>query len=483
MTPIPSIPQKVVRITSGAPQDGSEVMPVTITVGTAGDMELQADGSWAIEVPEKPTRPIDLTMGSEFADDGWRAAGATIVRGLNTVIEHHPVRAKKHLVQITVPETATAENLRSLAIGLTVGGHTFVTTNRRRPAKVRRVHVVLPAGRETATLERALDAGSALGAATSLSRDLANAPANVKSPEWLATQARNVVQGIEGVKIRLRDEAWLKDKGFGGILAVGKGSTRPPYLIELVWDPEVVGKKRKRQTVVLVGKGVTFDTGGISIKPSQGMDTMRTDMTGGASVIAAFRTLAQRQVPRKVVALIPTAENMVGGNAYRPGDVVEHYGGITTEVSNTDAEGRMLLADAISYGTKKFKPGVIVSIATLTGAAKVALGLRTGAVFAKNWGVGVKLARRGSAVGERWWPLPMPDYLEESVDSTIADVRQTPKGPGATTAAMFLRRFSRDVPFVHLDIAGPGRAESTYDEVTPLGTGFGARTLIQWLMR
>ncbi|HJF12224.1 MAG TPA: leucyl aminopeptidase family protein, partial [Corynebacterium falsenii] len=114
---------------------------------------------------------------------------------------------------------------------------------------------------------------------------------------------------------------------------------------------------------------------------------------------------------------------------------------------------------------------------------KVALGLRTGAVFAKNWGVGVKLARRGSAVGERWWPLPMPDYLEESVDSTIADVRQTPKGPGATTAAMFLRRFSRDVPFVHLDIAGPGRAESTYDEVTPLGTGFGARTLIQWLMR
>lgn len=491
MTPIPKIPQRVTTVTCGLRAEGNEVMDVAIAVadsgpGAQGGVELQADGTWLATVPGKPTRPLDLTDGPEFADDGWRAAGARIVARLNKVIAGHPVRAKKHLVQVTVPHDVTAENLRSLAIGLTVGNHTFVTTNKRRPAKVRNVHIVLPDGRDMTALSEAVALGADLGAATCLSRDLANAPSNVKTPEWLANTAKKVIDetsGIEGVKIRLRDAQWLEEKGFGGVLAVGKGSANPPMLIEMVWDPEKVGIKRRRQTVVLVGKGVTFDTGGISIKPAAGMDSMRTDMTGGASVIAAFRMLAKRQVPRKIVALIPTAENMVDGKSYRPGDVVEHYGGITTEVSNTDAEGRMLLADAISYGAKKYKPVAVVSIATLTGAAKVALGLRTGAVFAKDWGVGVKLARRGSAVGERWWPLPLEDYLEDNVDSKVADVRQAPKGPGAITAALFLNRFTRGVPLIHLDIAGPGRAESSYDEVTPLGTGFGARTLVQWLMR
>ncbi|HIW96670.1 MAG TPA: leucyl aminopeptidase family protein [Candidatus Corynebacterium gallistercoris] len=490
MAPTPSIPQKVINFSAGEALEGSEIIAVRIVRGAqAADPQITAEGVWEVTVPQQPSRPLDLTDGKEFADDGWRGAGGALVRRLNKVVEHHPVRAKKHVVQVELPEEVTAENVRSLAIGMTVGGHTFKTTNEKRGAKVRRVHVVLPgagkgnAGDKQQQLADAVHAGAALGAATCLSRDLSNTPSNVKSPEWLAKKAKKLVGDMEGVKVRLRDAEWLKTKGFGGILAVGQGSSRPPMLIELVWDPEEVGKKRKRPTVLLVGKGVTFDTGGVSIKPSKGMETMITDMTGGASVIAAFRELARQQTSRKVVALIPTAENMVGGNSYRPGDVVEHYGGITTEVANTDAEGRMLLADAISYGTRKYKPAMVVSLATLTGAAKVALGLRTGAVFAPEWGAGVKLSRRGSAVGERWWPLPMPDYVEDAVDSAVADVRQAPGGPGATTAAMFLRRFTRGVPFVHLDIAGPGRAESTYDEVTPLGTGFGARTLVQWLRR
>lgn len=484
MTPIPSIPQPVVSVTFGGPSSsmqGSEVIDVAVVPAAPRTVELQADGSWMVGVPEDSTPMLDLTSGPEFSDAGWRAAGASIIRRLNTVIEGHPVRAKKHVVQISLPNTATAQHVRDLAIGLTVGGHTFVTTNRKRPAKVRVVHVVAATELNLELMEAAALRGAALGEATCISRDLANAPSNVKTPEWLAQQAKQLVKDIPGVSVKVRDEEWLASKGFGGVMAVGGGSANPPRLVQMVWDPETQGVKRRRNTVLLVGKGVTFDSGGVSIKPAAGMDTMRTDMTGGASVLAAFRLLAMMQVPRKIVALIPCAENMVDGAAYRPGDVVEHYGGITTEVSNTDAEGRMLLADAISYGCKKFRPSTVVSMATLTGAAKLALGTRTAAVFAPTWSRGVKIARRGAVVGERWWPLPLPAYLEEAVDSTVADVRQAPKGPGATTAALFLRRFTRDTPHIHLDIAGPGRAEKSYDEVSPVGTGFGARTLVQWL--
>ncbi|WP_426718769.1 leucyl aminopeptidase family protein [Corynebacterium auriscanis] len=487
--PIPSIPQRVVELTAGERLESSEIIEVSILSSDAAQspgMEIQADGSFVYGL--KGSRPalLDLTHAEDFEDDGWRAAGADIVRRLSTLIQGHPVRAKKHLVQVSVPANVSADKLRSLAIGMTVGNHTFVTTNKRRKPKVRRAHIVLPGNGKSATSEHlanAVKTGARLGAATCLARDLANAPANVKSPEWFARQAKKAVNDIEGVKVRIRDEEWLQQKGFGGILAVGQGSVRPPRLVELVWDPERIGQKRRRKTVVLVGKGVTFDTGGISIKPSANMDSMRTDMTGGASVLSAFQALAEMQVPRKVVALIPMAENMPSASAFRPGDVIEHYGGLTSEITNTDAEGRLLLADAVNYGARKHKPAAVVSIATLTGAAKVALGLRTGAVFAPDWGVGVKLSRRGASVGERWWPMPTPEYVEDDVDSKIADVRQCPPGPGATTAAMFVRRFTRGVAHVHLDIAGPGRAEGIYDEITPLGTGFGARTLIQWLSR
>ncbi|RAV32179.1 leucyl aminopeptidase family protein [Corynebacterium heidelbergense] len=492
MVPVPVIPQAIPQVTFGERASGSEVLDVRICERSQGGpgVELAADGVWDVFVPGEPRQVLDLTEGAEFNDAGWRGAGAQLIRRLNTVIAGHPVRAKKHLVQVEVPSGAVAAQVRSFVIGVIVGGHTYRISNERSQPRVRNVHFTLAgslAGAAKASRSRVLDkavsAGVRLGAATCLSRDLANTPSNVKSPQWLARQAKSVIEGIDGVKVKLRDQQWLEDKGFGGILAVGRGSEHPPMLIELVWDPERVGIKRRSGTVVLVGKGVTFDTGGYSLKPSAGMQTMRTDMTGGASVIAAFRELATAQVPRKIVALVPTAENMISGGAYRPGDVVEHYGGITTEVTNTDAEGRMLLADALSYGGKKYRPTTLVSLATLTGAAKVALGLRTGAVFSEDWNTAVKLARRGAAVGENWWPMPQPAYLRAEVKSALADVSQTPKGPGAITAAMFLREFTRGIPLIHLDIAGPGRAESEYNEVTPLGTGFAARTLVQWLGR
>ena len=491
MSPIPKIPQPTPTLRFGDAIEGTEVIDADIEYPSdrQGGVQLNEKGRWIVPISGTPTKVNDLNDGAEFSDDGFRGAGAHLVRRMNKLVEGNPVRRKRHMIQVTLPEGATPAQVRSLVIGMVVGGHRFVTSNRRQLVTVRDINIVpiLPAGAEGQAqrdkLAKAVEDGRRLGEATSLSRDLSNAPANVKSPEWFARRARKAVAGIPGVKVRVRDVNWLRDKKFGGILAVGEGSSRLPYLVELVWDPERVDQRRLRSTIALVGKGITFDTGGISIKPSAGMDLMRTDMTGGASIIAAFRALAQMQVPRKVVAVIPMAENMVSGSAYRPGDVVEHYGGITSEVSNTDAEGRMVLADAVSYVAKKHRPRAIVTIATLTGAAKLALGLRTGAVFSSKWSAGVKLARRGAVVGEQWWPLPQPKYLEAEVDSKIADVRQAPRGPGASTAAMFLRRFTRGVELIHLDIAGPGRADHTYSEVTPVGTGFGARTLVQWIAK
>jgi leucyl aminopeptidase len=279
----------------------------------------------------------------------------------------------------------------------------------------------------------------------------------------------------------VRDETWLAEQGFGGVLAVGGGSARPPRFVELSWKP-----KAKVPHVVFVGKGITFDTGGVSIKPADGMHLMRTDMSGGAAVIAAVEAIARLKLDVRVTGLVSCAENHVSGSAYRPGDVVRHYGGRTTEVTNTDAEGRMVMADALAYAVDRLKPDLLVDVATLTGAMKVSLGLRTGGVFASTDLVASRVLSAGAAAGERWWRMPLGSDLSsvaaefaESVHSQIADVRQCPPGPGGIAAAMFLREFTDGLPWAHLDIAGPARADRNYDEVTAGATGFAARTLVE----
>ena len=237
--PIPSIPQKVAEVTAGERLESSEIIEVAIVSSDAASshgLTIQADGSFVYGLSESQPALLGLSHSKDFHDDGWRKAGAEIVRRLDTLIQGHPVRAKKHLVQVSVPEDASADNLRSLAIGLTVGNHTFVTTNKRRKPRVRRVHVVLPGSGKSATaghLENAVTTGARLGAATCLARDLANAPSNVKSPSGSRVRLKSCQQ-YRGVKVRIRDEEWLQHKGFGGILAVGEGSSRPPRLVELV---------------------------------------------------------------------------------------------------------------------------------------------------------------------------------------------------------------------------------------------------------
>jgi leucyl aminopeptidase len=374
--------------------------------------------------------------------------------------------------QVLLPEDVTAEQAAAFALGLALGGYKFKVTGDAPAARTKSVLLVTSVDVADAVAEAMI-----LATATALTRDLANTPSNVKDPAWLAGTAARLAAGVTGLTAEVRDEKWLAEQGVGGVLAVGGGSARPPRFVELTWRPR---GSSKASHLVFVGKGITFDTGGISIKPAAGMHLMRTDMAGGAAVIAALLAIAALKLPIRVTGLVPCAENHVSGSAYRPGDIVRHYGGKTTEVGNTDAEGRMVLADAMTWAVRKHSPDVLVDVATLTGAMKVSLGVRTGGLFATSDELAARVIKAGEQVGEAHWRMPLLEDVAEAVRSEVADVKQAPGGPGAIAAAMFLREFTGDRPWIHLDIAGPARAESTYDEVVPGATGFAARTLVRF---
>jgi leucyl aminopeptidase len=401
----------------------------------------------------------------------YRKTGAALVRAVNAALADDVDNGGKafRAVQVALPEEASDEHVTELALGLLLGGYRYKVSGEDPKPVVRTVRLV---AENPGAFGELVSRAAALAAATALTRDLANTPSNVKTPAWLADTASRVAG--PRVEVTVRDEKWLAAQGFGGVLAVGGGSARPPRLIELAYKPSGPAKH-----LLLVGKGITFDTGGLSIKPADGMHLMRTDMAGGAAVIAAVRGIAALGLPVRVTALVPAAENHVSGASYRPGDIVRHYGGKTTEVANTDAEGRMVLADALAYGIKRFSPDYVVDAATLTGAMKVSLGLRTGGLFASDDALAALVSAAGSRVGEAWWRMPLVEDYAENVRGEFGDVRQTPGGPGGITAALFLREFTEGLPWAHLDIAGPARSEKNYDEVVPGATGFAARTLVE----
>ncbi|MFI7678775.1 leucyl aminopeptidase family protein [Actinophytocola sp. NPDC049390] len=407
----------------------------------------------------------------------WRTAGAALTKALNARIaqDADAGRSPERTVQLELPSSVGPDEVGELVCGLRLGGYRYAVTAEAAPPVVRTIRLVTP----DAALDEPVRRAAVLAQATALARDLANTPSNVKDPAWLARMATRTAGKVADVVVR--DEKWLAEQGFGGLLAVGGGSARPPRFAELTWRPSA-----KAPHVVFVGKGITFDTGGVSVKPADGMHLMRTDMAGGAAVIAAVEAIARLGIDVRVTGLVSCAENHVSGSAYRPGDVVRHYGGRTTEVTNTDAEGRMVMADAIAYAVERCKPDLIVDVATLTGAMKISLGLRTGGVFASTDEVAAQVLAAGAAAGERWWRMPLgsdvgsvADEFAEAVRSEIADVRQCPPGPGGIAAAMFLREFTGGLPWAHLDIAGPARADRNYDEVSAGATGFAARTLVE----
>jgi leucyl aminopeptidase len=363
------------------------------------------------------------------------------------------------------------DQLTALVEGLALGCYRF--TRATSPRDDRPAVIELCGATDSGALAR----GRQTADAVAWARDLANTRSGEKSPEWLGEQAGAVLTPL-GVSVTVHDEAWLAERGFGGVLAVGGGSAKPPRLIEATWRPRDAAPGRH---VVLVGKGITFDTGGINRKVGTGMTTMYTDMAGGAAVLAAVHLVAAQRVPVRVTALVPSAENALSGSAYRPGDVVRHVGGRTSEIHNTDAEGRLVMADALAYAVARLRPSALVDVATLTGAMKVALGVRTGGLLANSGELADALLRAGDAAGEPLWRLPMPVDYESLLDSDVADATNAPGNPGGITAALFLRAFVGDVPWGHLDIAGPGRAGKDDGLLAQGATGFGARLLARWI--
>jgi leucyl aminopeptidase len=308
-------------------------------------------------------------------------------------------------------------------------------------------------------------------------RDLVNTPSNTKNPAWLAAEAGERLAGLDDVTVRVLEPDDLRAGGFGGVLAVGGGSATPPRVIVASYRHPAAGAEH----AVLVGKGITFDTGGINRKPGDSMTSMYTDMAGGAAVLGALSAVAEARLPVRVTALVPLAENAFGGASYRPGDIVRHVGGRTSEITNTDAEGRLVLADAIGYAAARLRPSAIVDIATLTGAMKVALGLRIGGLFATSDDLAAELAAAGTRTDEPLWRLPMPAEYLDSLDSPVADAVNAPGNPGGVTAALFLRPFAGQVPWAHLDVAGPARAAKDDGPMSRGATGFGARLLAAWV--
>ena len=397
-----------------------------------------------------------------------RAAGAAV----RALLEARPPGSTADMrIALALPARDSAE-AGAVALGALLGGYSF-RRYRSEPAP----------GASLALLAHASDAAPAvqlaqvLADAVALVRDLVNTPPSDLVPATFAARAEQVAAD-SGLAITILDESALADAGYGGILGVGQGSVNPPRLVRLEHAPE-----RASRSLVLAGKGITFDSGGLSLKPAKSMEAMKSDMAGAAAVLGAIQAIAALRLPVRVVAYLPLAENMPSGSAQRPSDVLTMFGGTTVEVTNTDAEGRLVLADVLAASAAD-SPDILIDVATLTGAQIVALGPRVAGVMSNDdalRGAVVDAARRA---GEAMWPMPLPAELAKGLESAVADLTNLPadsRGGGMLIAGLFLQKFVPDgVRWAHLDIAGPAFNDSAPHGYTPKGgTGAATRTLVQ----
>ncbi len=362
--------------------------------------------------------------------------------------------------------------IEALVQGLILGTYRFGTYKAApESTKLTAIHVVAKGGARAAA---AVDRGIAVATAMVLVRDLVNTPGGDLTPKAFAAEATRVATEA-GLEIEVLDKAAIRKAKLGGLLGVNRGSAQEPRFVKLTHRPE--GKPRG--SVALVGKGVTFDAGGLSIKTATGMEWMKTDMAGAATVLGAMSLVPALAPKVQVTAYLPLTDNMLGPDATRVGDVLTARNGTTIEVLNTDAEGRLILADALSLAVED-EPDAIIDLATLTGAVIVALGERTAGVMTNHDGLKQRVLDAADDAGEAMWPLPLPEHLRKGLDSEVADLRNIGAGPygGALTAGLFLREFVGDVPWVPLDIAGPADTTAAWDENARGGAGFAVRTLV-----
>ena len=428
----------------------------------------RSEAIWIDLEREAPASVLALGLGSGTPSEVRRSAASAArrVRGTDDVL----VLATRGL---------DVSAIRAFTEGLFLGTATPTWASSPPPAPPARVRLAVS---DVSVGQRAIAAGQQHAGATLAARIMIHTPSNIKDPAWMADRAQEVAAAA-GLTIRVWDEADLAREGFGGLVAVGAGSVRPPRLVQLGWEPQ---GSRDARHVVLVGKGITFDSGGLSLKPPDMQVGMKTDMSGAAAVCAVMGALAKRAPEGlRVTGLLCLAENLPGASATRPGDVVTHHGGLTSEVVNTDAEGRLVLGDGLDYAVNDLAADVVVDIATLTGAATLGLGRRYAALFSNSDALAAELAAAGEAAGESMWRMPLHSEYSTLIASEVADQANAESrpgpGPGAITAALFLQRFVGSTPWAHLDIAGVGRSDAERDDLPKGGTGFGARALLRWL--
>jgi len=380
-----------------------------------------------------------------------------------------------HLGGLHLKEKEAVWMLQYLARHLTVAAYRYTATvSKPKPAmKLARLIVNTHGAVQSRTATSALREGKSIGLGVNQARNLANLPGNICTPAYLASQARKLARSHAGISVTVLEEKKMRELGMGSLLSVSAGSEQPAKLIVMQYK----GAKAADQPYVLVGKGITFDSGGISLKPGAKMDEMKFDMGGAASVLGTLLAVAELELPLNVVGIVAAAENMPSGSATKPGDVVTSMSGQTIEVLNTDAEGRLVLCDALTYA-ERFKPAAVIDIATLTGACVVALGSHATGLFTKEESLAEELLSAGIETHDRAWRLPLWDDYQDQLKSNFADIANVGgPGGGSITAACFLSRFTQKYPWAHLDIAG-----SAWDSTPKGATGRPVALLTRYLM-
>ena len=411
-----------------------------------------------------PTDRIFLVGIGDQSGSALRAAGASVGR---------KVRGKN----LTVYSACALKEVKAHAISMALGAWVWNLKTDKKKEEPK----LLVGSKDKKVVEDA----AAIAQAMCGARDLVHTPANIKTPAWMGKQAELFAKGT-GLKVKIFAGTELKE--FGGLRAVGGSSPKPgPRMIEVSYQPK--SKKKSVSAlphVVLVGKGITFDTGGVSLKrPYDTMMAMKSDMAGSAAILATLTALEELQPNVRVTALMMMAENAISGTAQRPSDVIKHYGGTTVEVINTDAEGRLVLADGLAYADINLDPDYLVDIATLTGAIRLGLGRQYAAMYTRDNALAAQLTKAGEASGDRVWHMPLVDDYKDSLGSDIADFNHNASkakySAGSVTAALFLENFVGTRRWVHLDIAGTARSEVDAGENSKGGTGFGVRLLTEWI--
>ncbi len=422
----------------------------------------------------KPARVVLIGLGSGKVTEAQ-------VRVLSAKAARYAQSQRASSLAIEVPAGVVGGD-RAAAEGAVLGAYRFTKylTGDRLPKAALASVTLATSARATKEGRGAVEVGQKVGEAICLARDLINEPPNELYPETFAKYCQEMSKE-RGLKCTVLDKAGLQKRGLKLMLAVGQGSVREPRLIHMVYtpDPEASGKRGSRKKLVFIGKGLTFDSGGLCIKPAQGMEDMKGDMGGAANVTALMAALSVTKPNVEVHGIIGAAENMPDGAAYRPADVFGSLDGKTVEIINTDAEGRLVLADVLAYG-RELKPDLMLDNATLTGACVVALGPLTSGYYASSEDLADKLRVASREAGESMWQLPLLDELRDGLKSDWADLKHTAdRWGGSITAALFLREFVGSVPWIHIDIAGPSMAQRAYGIYSKGGTGHGVLTYLR----